>query len=156
MKLLALIGATAVALAGASADRASKIYFLAHPAAGGVVADGWLRFRLATNANLAFSLPFPPALTTILAAAVLVVFVWWWTKAWQRRELPTATGLAFVVAGAASNLVDRWRWGHVVDYIDVPWFTVFNLADVMISVGVGLLIIQELIRWIQWKRKIAV
>ena len=52
--------------------------------------------------------------------------------------------LTFVLAGGASNLIDRLTKGYVVDYICVQWKAlkkvVFNLADVFIMVGCGLMI----------------
>lgn len=137
----------AVALVGAIADRALKIYFTTHPAAGGVIVAGGLRLRAAANPNLAFNLPFPARLTVAFGGITLALLVWWWLTAARRGQAVATLALTFVVTGAASNLVDRLRWGYVLDYLDVPWFTVFNLADVMITLGVTLLIGRELAQW---------
>ena len=58
--------------------------------------------------------------------------------------------LSFVVAGAIGNVIDRVRFGAVVDFIDVsdaipffPW--VFNIADASVSVGAVLLLFDQLI-----------
>ncbi len=136
----------AAALALAILDRFTKIFVINHPA-GGVIIRGWLQVRGASNAKLAFSLPFPNAYLPAVSAAAIFIFTWWWVSACRHREGLSAAALTLIVVGASSNLLDRLRWGHVVDYIDVPWFTVFNLADVMISVGVGMLVVQELNRW---------
>jgi signal peptidase II len=55
--------------------------------------------------------------------------------------------LGLVFGGAAGNLLDRWRFGAVVDFVDVHWREVyhwpaFNVADSAISVGVVLLAAQ--------------
>ena len=55
-----------------------------------------------------------------------------------------ATGVAFVVGGALGNLIDRVRYGYVVDFLDFsklyfPW--VFNVADVAINIGVAFLLL---------------
>jgi signal peptidase II len=50
-----------------------------------------------------------------------------------------AVGFAFALAGALGNLTDRVIRGYVVDFIRVPHWPVFNLADVWITIGVGLL-----------------
>jgi len=51
--------------------------------------------------------------------------------------------LSLVLSGALGNLIDRWRWGAVVDFIDVHYGTLhwpsFNMADASISIGVILL-----------------
>jgi signal peptidase II len=52
--------------------------------------------------------------------------------------------LALVLAGAAGNLIDRIRFGYVVDFLDFRIWPVFNLADSAITVGVVLLILHIL------------
>jgi len=49
-------------------------------------------------------------------------------------------GLIFILSGALGNLVDRVRFGYVVDFIDVRIWPVFNMADMAITIGTGLLI----------------
>jgi len=59
-----------------------------------------------------------------------------------------AVGL--IVGGAMGNIVDRlfrgdaWLHGKVVDFIDFQWFPIFNIADVCINVGGGLLVLSYL------------
>ena len=145
--LAAAVAGMATVLATTAADRAIKIFFLTPPAAGGVVVAGQLQLRLATNPDLAFSLPFPPVLILALSGAAVVLFIWFLVATIVRRSLVPTLALECIVAGAASNLMDRLRWGLVVDYLDVPWFTVFNLADVLITAGVALLVLREAVHW---------
>lgn len=57
--------------------------------------------------------------------------------------------LALVLGGAVGNLIDRVRYGHVVDFISVHWqqhyFPAFNIADAAISVGAALLLLDMLL-----------
>jgi signal peptidase II len=57
-------------------------------------------------------------------------------------------GLAFILGGAAGNLIDRVMLGYVVDFFDFYWrgwhFWAFNVADAAITVGVGLMILDLL------------
>ena len=57
-------------------------------------------------------------------------------------------GLAFILGGAAGNLIDRLTLGYVVDFFDVFWrdwhFWAFNVADAAITVGVSLMILDLL------------
>jgi signal peptidase II len=82
---------------------------------------------------------------TIFSIVVSVGLGWWALKA-DRRLLVTAIGL--VMGGALGNVIDRMRFGYVVDFIDFsgtgvfPW--VFNVADSAITVGVVLLILDSL------------
>ena len=81
---------------------------------------------------------------TIFSVLVSGALAWWATRA-DRRLLITAIGL--VIGGALGNVIDRVRFGYVVDFIDVsgtgvfPW--VFNVADSAITIGVVLLIIDS-------------
>jgi len=49
-------------------------------------------------------------------------------------------GLGVLLGGATGNLVDRLRLGAVVDFVDVPWWPTFNLADAAIVGGVALVV----------------
>jgi signal peptidase II len=55
-----------------------------------------------------------------------------------------AAAFALVLAGALGNLGDRVLRGYVVDFIRVPHWPVFNLADIWITIGVGLLLLAYL------------
>ena len=74
------------------------------------------------------------------------VLAWWALKA-ERRLLAVAIGL--VIGGAIGNVIDRIRFGYVVDFVDVsgigffPW--VFNVADSAITIGVLLLILDSIL-----------
>ena len=67
---------------------------------------------------------------------------------WRSRKLDwrAGVGLALILGGALSNLLDRIRFGRVVDFLDFyvrsyHWFT-FNLADTAIVAGAFLLILE--------------
>lgn len=83
------------------------------------------------------------AMTTAIA---LFVAIWLWRE--KRRD--DAWGLALVLGGALGNIVDRIRFGYVVDFMDLhfgDWrpFLVFNIADAAITVGVLLLLLRALL-----------
>jgi signal peptidase II len=50
-------------------------------------------------------------------------------------------GISAILGGAAGNLVDRWRYGAVVDFIAIGPWPVFNIADAAIVGGVGLVLL---------------
>ena len=59
--------------------------------------------------------------------------------------------LALIMAGAIGNLIDRLAYGHVIDFLDFYWrgvyrFPAFNVADIGISVGAVLFVLDELLR----------
>ena len=54
------------------------------------------------------------------------------------------TGMAFVLAGALGNLVDRIQWGYVLDFFEFRGFPIFNVADACITVGAAFIILSIL------------
>lgn len=87
-----------------------------------------------------------PWLLSALAAAICGGLLVWLRRA-DGRWLAAALGL--VIGGALGNLVDRLRFGAVVDFLDVHaggyHWPAFNVADAAITVGVGVLLIDALI-----------
>lgn len=53
---------------------------------------------------------------------------------------------SLIFGGAIGNLIDRIRFGYVVDFLDLRWWPVFNVADIALTIGVALLFI-EVIRF---------
>ena len=80
-------------------------------------------------------------LGVVIALAIVALLVWWWNAAHALVQ----TGLMFCIGGAASNAVDRVVYGAVADFFHFHWgemsFYIFNIADVAISFGVLLLIL---------------
>ena len=72
-------------------------------------------------------------LTMVALGAILAVFA----LSAERRGMWVAMGL--LAGGAAGNLADRARAGAVTDYIDLPAWPAFNLADIAITAGVAIL-----------------
>ena len=100
-------------------------------------------FSLLAGKSAAFRVPFF-ALVSLVAGFALVTFVRR-TPASQRLVL-VACGA--VLGGAVGNLVDRLRYGEVIDFLDLHWrayyWPAFNVADSCISVGVIFLLISSL------------
>jgi signal peptidase II len=99
-----------------------------------------LRLNLTFNRGSAFGLirSFGPLLAIAVAVVVLVL-----VRAGRMvSTTPMAVGLGLVLGGAAGNLLDRafregsgFMGGAVVDFVDLQWWPVFNLADAAIVVG---------------------
>lgn len=83
-----------------------------------------------------------------LRLCVVAFVVWLWRQTPKERGFAHA-GYAFIIAGAFGNLIDRALFGYVIDYIlfyTETWsFAVFNLADSFITIGAGLVILDELL-----------
>jgi signal peptidase II len=74
------------------------------------------------------------------ATATLVVSAWMFTR-WRAGTLLERSAGALVLGGAIGNLSDRALRGHVIDFIHVNYWPVFNVADIAVCVGAGLLMI---------------
>ncbi|WP_298747829.1 signal peptidase II [uncultured Brevundimonas sp.] len=113
------------------------------------ILDPVLNITLVHNQGVSFGLFGDGSarwLLSVFSAAVAVVLGWWALRA-DRRLLITAIGL--IMGGAVGNVIDRIRFGFVVDFLDFsgtgvfPW--VFNVADSAITIGVILLILDSLL-----------
>lgn len=118
------------------------------------VIPGFFNLTHAVNTGVAFSLfagspsLWKTSLLIAVSAALLVAVVLIVGRA-PKLEWKSGFGLALIVGGALSNLVDRIRFGSVVDFLDFyfrsyHWPT-FNLADSSIVIGAGLLILHVLL-----------
>jgi len=108
-----------------------------------------LNFTWVENRGVSFGLFGDGSARWMLSLFSIVVagILGWWALRADRRLLITAIGL--VMGGAIGNVIDRIRFGFVVDFIDFsgtrvfPW--VFNVADSAITIGVILLILDSLL-----------
>ena len=84
-----------------------------------------------------------------LGAAVSLGIAIWLLRLPRKGQSLLAAGLALVMGGALGNVIDRIRFGHVVDFIHVhygdAYFPAFNVADSAITVGAALLILDNLL-----------
>ncbi|MEG3310903.1 signal peptidase II [Streptococcus sp. SS-4456] len=78
----------------------------------------------------------------IVTLVVVTTLIWYYVKQ-IKGNLWTLFSLALMIAGALGNFIDRIRLGYVVDmfHLDFISFPVFNVADMCLSVGVGILFI---------------
>ncbi len=139
-----------VALVALLADQASKGWILLGldlPARIDVPVAPGLDFTMVWNHGVTFGLLQAGSgtghLTLGLAALVITVLLVAWMRRTERRLVAAALGL--VVGGAVGNILDRLRYGAVVDFIRVhalgySWY-VFNVADACIVCGVAALLI---------------
>jgi signal peptidase II len=84
-------------------------------------------------------------LLVIMALIVLVVF---WLAFRDAAVHSRAISIAFgaIAGGAVGNIIDRFHYGFVVDFIDFRWWPVFNAADSCITLGVCALILTSFLR----------
>lgn len=122
------------------ADRALKILALNIFRTDPLILTDWLKLSLVINRNIAFSLPVYGILLTLVLIVLIVGLIWYFVKMFKKQQTVQASLLFFVILGASSNLADRFLYAGVIDYINVEKFTIFNLADAMILIGIILFI----------------
>ncbi|OGD62548.1 hypothetical protein A2160_05885 [Candidatus Beckwithbacteria bacterium RBG_13_42_9] len=90
---------------------------------------------------------FFPKLVVLNQNGLLGIFPWWWggislfiIGLWFLRERTYNWELCLILAGGVSNLLDRFLWGGVVDFPIFGFLPAFNLADLMIDLGIILIL----------------
>jgi len=122
-------------------DRFLKVFALTDLGNARNLLGDILKFDFKANYHVAFSLPLAGVWLNIVICLIILSLVYYLVRMWQAGKREIAICLFAIVVGAASNLFDRFKYGYVIDYLDLKYFTVFNLADVMIVVGVFLLLL---------------
>ena len=137
-------GPLAVAAAVVLLDQLTKVWAVSALSDGPVrVIGSVLQFRLTRNPGGAFSILTNLTPVLALLAVAMVVYIVRTTR--RTADLVMAYSLGLVLGGAVGNLVDRMvrspgvLRGEVVDFIKVPHWPTFNLADSAITVGVILI-----------------
>lgn len=109
------------------------------------------------NTGVAFSMfaSFSDTILIVVSIAVIAFILYLASRStsgpWFAR-----IGFTLIVGGALGNLIDRAVYGHVIDYIffhtPVWSFAVFNLADVFITVGAVMVLLEEFLLWRRQQR----
>ena len=140
-----------VALLGYLLDVTTKVLAVRRLSGGTDVPliGDWLTLHLVRNPGAAFSLVTgATTLLSLLAIAAVLAILWWCRRighAWW------AVALGLVLAGISGNLTDRLLrdpgplQGHVIDFLRLPHWPVFNVADMMINVG-GIMVVLAVLR----------
>ena len=84
-------------------------------------------------------------LLILMAVAVLALF-WFSFRDSAARSRTVRTAFGAIVGGASGNIADRLHYGYVVDFLDLRWWPVFNVADSCITIGVALLVLSTFAR----------
>lgn len=113
------------------------------------IVPGWLSLRYAENRDTAFSLTsgwsadHKTFVLGIVSLAILcAVAALWWTR--RTVGLAEQAAYAMILGGAAGNVADRLLRGYVIDFVHVRYWPVFNVADIAIVLGIGLLAVRSI------------
>jgi signal peptidase II len=111
--------------------------------------EGILRFTHVTNDGIIFGLNVPHILSLIIPIVVVTTALFFYYHYLNRYTLPESrllkTGFGLIIGGSIGNLIDRFRFGYVTDFIDLRlWddfhWPAFNLSDSALVIGIILII----------------
>lgn len=129
-------------------DRITKLEALATYMQRGIVND-WLSFEVSFNRGISWSMFHSQhvwvftTISLIIVGITLLLGVYAYAR-WLNKQ--TIIGEVLVLAGSVSNIIDRVLYGGVVDFIILSYkdwvFPAFNVADVAIVCGVGIMLLE--------------
>ncbi len=146
--LFGIISALVVAADQWTKQLATELLFLSGTRSVAVIGE-YIRFTYVENRGAAFGLLQNQTAFFILVGIVVITVIALSFRYMQNPGIPLVICLGLQMGGAIGNLIDRIRSGFVVDFIDLTFWPVFNLADSAIVVGVILLAYQVAIRPIE-------
>lgn len=97
-------------------------------------------FQVVMNEGIAFSIPITGVASLVLSIIVLIAVLFYYFR-YTRDHILTDICFGLIVGGAIGNIIDRFLYGKVVDFIHVYSYPSFNVADSAVVIGFLLLII---------------
>lgn len=122
-------------------DGITKIFAMSLLSAKPYYVSSWFRLQLEKNTGIAFSIAIPQLVLIPLNIIIFLALIILLIKKTDISKTLSIFIISLLAAGATGNLIDRFHYGYVVDFISFWNFPVFNLADAYISVSVFLLIL---------------
>lgn len=106
----------------------------------------WFRFVYSQNTGIAFNF-FPDMSPVFIITSVLIsaLVIYGYIAHLPNRSLFVQFSIGLILGGAMGNTIDRIRMGFVIDFIQVGWWPVFNVADSAITTGAVILAIYLLV-----------
>lgn len=129
-----------IAVLVVAADQLTKLWVTSNLVMGqSVPEDAPVRLTYVVNTGAAFGILPQYSIYLVLIAFLVIGLVLLYQRFLPGGSLLVNAALGLQLGGAVGNLIDRLRYGYVVDFVDIRVWPVFNLADTSISVGVCLL-----------------
>lgn len=130
-------------------DQITKYFAEKNLADGKIVSflPGFVQFRYVQNTGMAFSMLSGARWIFVVITIIVCGGVMWFLFSNRAKSLWVYWSLGVVLAGGVGNLIDRARFGYVVDFIEPTFvnFAVFNIADCAVTCGAAVLVVYLLI-----------
>lgn len=131
---------TIILIATLALDQLTKVWVTNSPNLPLHIIGNFFRIVRSENTGIAFSIPIPQVILIPLIILIIILGLNSLRKEVQFEHPIALTSIAMILAGALGNLLDRLRLGHVIDFIAVGKFPIFNVADAGITCGIAALI----------------
>ena len=106
----------------------------------------FFRFLYWQNRGAAFgTLQNAGPILTVVRIAIAIFIVFFYQKA-ETKDRLMRVSLSLMLGGAIGNLIDQFMLGFVTDFIAVGKFPIFNVADSCVTIGVGLMLLDMIIK----------
>lgn len=123
-------------------DQVLKNAALAFLSQGPVNLSDYFGFEIYKNYGIAFGIPVPGGLFYFAIFFFLLLLFAGKFLNLHRLSALQATSLTFLLAGAVGNIIDRLRFGYIIDFINIGNIFIFNLADAFIVIG-GIMLLRS-------------
>jgi signal peptidase II len=117
-------------------DQVSKWLVISrfYPGGSRVLIDGFLYLTYVQNRGAAFGILQGKGLVFIVISSLIVGGIIIYNIRYPISFF-TRLVMGIIAGGALGNLIDRWQYNYVVDFLDLGWWPVFNIADIAIVCG---------------------
>ena len=138
--LVAFLGAALLVML---LDQASKLYIIwnLNPGDSLELIPGVFHLTYVRNPGAAFGILANKTTFFIVVSAIMIVLILFGRRFFSTRRIAIHLAFALQMGGALGNLIDRVRFGYVIDFFDLRVWPVFNVADMAIVAGMILLLI---------------
>jgi signal peptidase II len=106
----------------------------------------WFRIVSAGNQGIAFSLPLFGQFIITVIIIIIIALIYFLVVKLKKAAYFESVFYSAIILGAASNLYDRFKFGYVIDYFSLKYYSVFNLADGLILFGAIWIVLHSLDR----------
>ncbi|MDP4007787.1 MAG: signal peptidase II [Candidatus Peregrinibacteria bacterium] len=105
-----------------------------------VLVQNYGKIPISLNEGVAFSIKFPYTLQILVTTILLICLIYFSkniveTEKTDTRRKTAVIALAMIFGGGLGNLMDRINMGYVVDFINIGFWPVFNVADSFVTIG---------------------
>lgn len=119
--------------------------------------SSFLNFSFVFNKGISFGafgdFSYANYLFIVINILICLTLIWWVSKNFTFSNI---FAIGFIVGGAVGNLIDRFRYEAVIDFIDfhyLDWhYPTFNFADAAIVIGVGFILLEPILKKVKFSR----